>query len=234
MRRLWNLGGGINKFWQSLKSQNYYPLPLKTLVLFCLVTEAMAQGPRVDSLVVTRLDQHLAVSVQLSGLFSSKVANTIRSGLPAVIRFDFRLIEEPAREVQRLMRSVHILYDVWGERYHITANGHEQFSSSFADMEKICRGYEESKLLPYSRLSSQKTYRLRLQVAVIPISAKQDQQLREWLEASGTAEESAPGEDRSSGFRFNLSKLLSFFLDKKERPFGTSEWAVSPAFRIEQ
>jgi hypothetical protein len=205
-----------------------------SILLFILAAEALAQAPRIDSLVATPVGQHVAVTAKLSNLFSTKVANTIRSGLPAVIRFDFRLVEEPAREAQRLMRSLHILYDVWSERYQITANGRQQLTSSFAEMEKICSQYEDAKLLPCGGLSPVKTYRLRLQVAVIPISAKQDQQLRDWLESSGASEESAPGEDRSNEFRFNLSKLLSFFMSKNERALGNSNWAASPPFRVEQ
>lgn len=207
---------------------------LKIFALLVLVAEAAAQNPRVVSILAKPAGQHLTVEVQLADIFSPKIAGTIRSGLPAVIRFDFRLIEEPNREVRRLTRSRRIVYDVWNERFHVTTNGHEQFTSSFTEMEKIGGEYQASKLLPLSGLSLQKTHRLRLQVAVIPISAKQDQQLQDWLEASGAPEESAPGEDRSTGFRFNLSKLLSFFLNKNERPLGTSEWAESPPFRVEQ
>lgn len=205
---------------------------IKIFLLVLLATETTAQAPRVVSVIVKPVEQHLAVSVQLADLFSRKIANTIRSGLPAVIRFDFRLVEEPNREARQITRSLRILFDVWSERYRIAVNGQEQIASTFAEMEKFCAGFEESKFFPLNRLSPQGTYKLRLQVAVIPISAKQDQQLRDWLEASDATEESAPGEDRATGFRLNLSKLISFFWGKKERPFGTSEWAESPSFRL--
>jgi hypothetical protein len=205
---------------------------LKILLLFLLATETTAQAPRVVSIFTKPVEQHLTVAVQLADLFSPKIASTIRSGLPAVIRLDFRLVEEANREVREITRSLRILYDVWSERYHIAMNGQEQIISTFAEMEKICMNYHEPKFFPLDRLSPQKTYKLRLQITVIPISAKQDQQLRDWLEASEATEESAPGEDRSTGFRFNLSKLLSFFWGKKERPFGASEWAESPPFRL--
>ena len=205
---------------------------IEILLLFLLAGETTAQAPRVVSIVAKPVEQHLAVSVQLADLFSPKIANTIRSGLPAVIRFDFRLVEEPNREARQITRSLRILYDVWSERYRIATNGQEQIASIFAEMEKFCAGFEAGKFLPLEQLSPQKTYRLRLQVAVIPISTKQDQQLRDWLEASDATEESAPGEDRATGFRLNLSKLVSFFWGKKDRPFGTSEWAESPSFGV--
>jgi hypothetical protein len=205
---------------------------IKIFLLVLLAGEVTAQTPRVVSIIAKPGEQHLAVSVQLADLFSPKIANTIRSGLPAVVRFDFRLIEEPNREVRQVTRSLRILYDVWSERYHVTANGQEQIATTFTEMEKICAGFEDAKFFPLAPLVPQKTYRVRLQVAVIPISAKQDQQLRDWLEASDATEESVPGEDRATGFRLNLSKLVSFFWGKKERPFGTSEWAESGTFRV--
>ena len=206
---------------------------LKILLLF-LATPAAAQSPRVVSISAAPTGQYLAVSAQLAELFSPKIISTIRSGLPAVIRFDFRLVEEPDREVQQILRSRRILYDLWSERYQIDFNHHQQIVASFSEVEKKCANFEEAELFLLSRLSPQKTYRLRLQVAVIPISTKQDQQFREWIETSGVPEESSPGEDPASGFRFNLSKLLSFFLGKKDRPFGASEWATSPLFRVEK
>jgi hypothetical protein len=202
------------------------------ILLLLLATPAAAQTPAVVAISATPAGQHLAVAAQLADLFSPKIISTIRSGLPAVVRFDFRLMEEPNREVQQTTRSLRILYDVWSERYQLSFNNRQQFVAGFSEVEKICANFEEAKLLPLSRLSPQKTYRLRLQVAVIPISTKQDQQFREWIETSGIPEESSPGEDHASGFRFNLSKLLSFFLGKKDRPFGASEWAASSPFHL--
>jgi len=205
----------------------------KIFFLLLFAAPTLAQTPRIVSLVA-KPDSNLAVAVQLADIFSPKITGTIRSGLPAVIRFDFRLIEEPEREIRQIARSMHILYDLWNERYKLGFNGREQFVAGFAEMQKICENIEESNLLPLRRLSAQKSYRLRLQVAVIPISTKQNQQLQDWLEASDATEESSPGEDRSAGFRFNISKFLSFFLGKKDRPVGTSEWVTSPPFRLEQ
>ncbi len=206
---------------------------LEIFLLLLLATETTAQTPQIVSILAKPVEQNLAVNVQFADLFSPKIVSTIRSGLPAVIRFDFRLVEEPDREIQQMTRFWRIVYDLWSDRYGLQFKEHEQFAASFAELEKICANFEEAKLLPLSHLSPQRAYRLRLRIAVIPISAKQDQQLRDWLEASEATEESAPGEDRSSGFRLNLSKLLSFFWEKKEQPFSMSAWVVSPPFRVD-
>jgi len=201
--------------------------------LLLLVAEATAQTPRVISILAKPAADSLTVSVQLADIFSPKIVNTIRSGLPAVIRFDFRLLEEPDHELQQMTHSLRVLYDLWSDRYRLQFNQREQIAASFAEMEKLCTKIDTLRLMPRRRLVPQKMYRLRLQVAVIPISAKQDQQLRDWLEVAGDAEESTPGEDGAAGFRLNLNKLFSFLGGKKENPFGASEWAVSPPFRAQ-
>lgn len=208
------------------------PWNAKLFFMLLFAASTSAQTPRIVSLVA-KTDSNLAVTVQLAEIFSAKIVGTIRSGLPAVIRFDFRLIEEPDNEIRQTTRSLHILYDLWNERYRLRFNGREQFVSDFAEMQKNCENIEDSNLMPRQWLSSQKSYRLRLQIAVIPISTKQNQQLQDWLESSEATEESSPGEERANEFRFNLSKFLSFFVGKKDRPLGTSEWVWSPPFRLE-
>ena len=209
------------------------PKKFSYLFLLLLAAEAAAQTPRVISIFAKPAVDSLTVSVQLADIFSPKIVNTIRSGLPAVIRFDFRLLEEPERELQQMTHSLRLLYDLWNDRYRLQFNQREQTAASFAEMEKLCTKIDTLKLLLRRRLLPQKTSRLRLQVAVIPISAKQDQQLRDWLEVADDTEESLPGEDRATGFRLNLNTLVSFLSGKKENPFGASEWAVSPPFRAQ-
>jgi len=198
-----------------------------------LAAAATAQTPRVISILAQPAGDSLIVSVQLADIFSQKIVNTIRSGLPAVIRFDFRLVEAPERELQQMAHSLRVLYDLWSDRYRLQSNQRASIAASFAEMEKLCTKIDTLTLKPRRRLVLEKTYQLRLQVTVIPISAKQDQQLRDWLEVAGAAEESAPGEEGAAGFRLNLNRLFSFLGGKKEKPFGASEWAVSPPFRVQ-
>lgn len=206
---------------------------LYLLALALLIAEATAQTPRVIAVTATPRADSLGVAVQLADIFSPKIVNTIRSGLPAVIRFDFRVLEAPDRELQQATRLLRIVYDVWNDRYHLQFNEQERLLASFIEVEKFCANFDAVKLVLKRRLQPQKTYQLRLQVAVIPISTKQDQQLREWLEVADDTEESTPGENRGAGFRLNISRLLSFFGGNKERPFSASAWATSPPFRVE-
>jgi hypothetical protein len=92
---------------------------VKIFFLLLLAAEATAQTPRVVSIFAKPAKQNLTVAVQLADMFSPKINSTIRSGLPAVIRFDFRLLEEPDREVQQITRALNIFYDLWNDRYRL-------------------------------------------------------------------------------------------------------------------
>ncbi|RIK77656.1 hypothetical protein DCC62_09120 [candidate division KSB1 bacterium] len=105
-------------------------------IFFALAISLAAQTPRIVSLSAEPVRDSLAVNVQLEDLFPTKIANTIRSGLPTVIRFDFRLIDESGREVLRLTEAMEILYDIWAQRFRITLDDQQHFAASFEEMKK--------------------------------------------------------------------------------------------------
>lgn len=201
-------------------------------VFFMLAISLAAQTPRVVSLSAEPVRDSLAVSVQLEDLFPPKIANTIRSGLPTVIRFDFRLIDDSDREVVRLSEAMEILYDIWAQRFRITLNREQRFVASFDEMKAICSELEHYKVTAPAALRAASPYRLRLQVTVIPISNRQNHQWRERIESADLQDEAAASEAGRSGFSVNVSRLLSFFLSGKERVHGASAWATSSPFQF--
>lgn len=201
-------------------------------IFFALAISLAAQTPRIVSLSAEPVRDSLAVNVQLEDLFPTKIANTIRSGLPTVIRFDFRLIDESGREVLRLTEAMEILYDIWAQRFRITLDDQQHFAASFEEMKKICSELEHHKLATPIALRTALQYRLRLQVTVIPISSRQNHQWRERIESADLQDEAAASEAGRSGFSVNVSRLLSFFLSGKERVHGASAWATSSPFQL--
>lgn len=201
-------------------------------IFFALAISLAAQTPRIVSLSAEPAHDSLAVNVQLEDLFPTKIANTIRSGLPTVIRFDFRLIDESGREVLRLTEAMEILYDIWAQRFRITLDQQQRFAASFEEMKKICSELEQHKLAAPAALRAASQYRLRLQVTVIPISSRQNHRWRERIESADLQDEAAASEAGRSGFSVNVSRLLSFFLSGKERVHGASAWATSSPFQF--
>ncbi|MDZ7267179.1 MAG: DUF4390 domain-containing protein [candidate division KSB1 bacterium] len=187
-----------------------------------------AQAPRVTALTAVLQGDSLFADVQVAGLFSPKIVNTIRSGLPAVVRLDFRVLNEHNREVTRALPVMEIKYDIWAQRYDVVLNHHRRSGGSFEEMEKICSTLTRLPLATLAGLPAGRTCRVRLQVTVIPISTRQNHQWRERIESADLQETSAPSESGRSGFSVNVSRLLSFFLGGQERVHGASAWATSP------
>lgn len=207
-------------------------LHITPAIFVALAISLAAQTPRIVSLSAEPAHDSLAVNVQLEDLFPTKIANTIRSGLPTVIRFDFRLIDESGREVLRLTEAMEILYDIWVQRFRITLDQQQHFAASFEEMKKICSKLERHKLAAPAALRAASPYRLRLQVTVIPISSRQNHHWRERIESADLQDEAAASEAGRSGFSVNVSRLLSFFLSGKERVHGASAWATSSPFQF--
>lgn len=201
-------------------------------ISFVLAAALAAQPPRIVSLSAQPAYDSLAVNVELEDLFPPKIANTIRSGLPTVIRFDFRLIDDSDREVARLSEAMEILYDIWAQRFRITLDQQQRFVASFEEMRKMCSELEHHKLAAPAALRTASQYRLRLQVTVIPISSRQNHQWRERIESADLQDEAAASDAGRSGFSVNVSRLLSFFLSGKERVHGASAWVTSSPFQL--
>ncbi len=191
-----------------------------------------AQQPKIRALLAQPQTGGIAAHVQLENLFSPKITSTIRSGLPVIIRCDFRLQTGDGREVARELLSLQILFDIWTQRYRITLLDSNRYVSSFEEMEKTFTQFELAAITKHDQLDSALSYRLRLRVAVIPISAEQSKKLLQRLASNDLQSEGSASESGRSGFSVNLSSLLAFFLSGEERTHDASDWANSSTFRL--
>jgi len=207
-------------------------LLLTTLLLSLLIVWSLdAQTPRIIAVAATQDHDSLFAEAQLADLFSPKIANTIRSGLPAMVRLDFRVFNQHNHEVARSLRLVEIRHDIWAQRYHILFDDGHRVTNSFEDMEKICSTLRRQPVAALTSLPAGLICRVRLQVAVVPISHRQNHSWREQIE-SADLQDPAASESGRSGFSINVSRLLSLFLSGRERVHGVSNWATSAPLQL--
>jgi hypothetical protein len=83
-------------------------------------------------------------------------------------------------------------------------------------------------------LHSQKNYDLRIRVGITPISALQANRISDWLQEPHQTEEQVASDDRSGGFKLNLNKLISFFVNRNKKSEYTSAWHKSRTFTREE
>lgn len=195
-------------------------------------TSLFAQQPKIKALLAQPQNGGIIAQMRLENLFSPKIASTIRSGLPVIIRCEFKLQTNSGNEVAHAQQSLQVLFDIWTQRYRITLLDSNLFVNSFEEVEKTFAQLELAAITNPGRLDSALSYRLRLRVAVIPISAEQSKQLLQRLESNDLRGEGTASESGRSGFSVNLSSLLAFFLRGDERAHGASEWTASSTFRL--
>jgi hypothetical protein len=206
--------------------------PLTTIfwLILCIGWPLGAQQPKIRGLSAMPRGEMIIARVRLENLFAPKIVSTIRSGLPAIVQHDFRLQAENGKEKARALQSLEVRYDIWAQRFRLAFPDTVRFAATFDEAEKMLRDFEIPALFT-PVLDRSSAFRLRLRVAVIPISAEQNRQLLERLAANDSETGNTTTEAGRSGFSLDLSSLISFFFAGEERAYGASAWAASPLFR---
>ncbi|MFQ5866069.1 MAG: DUF4390 domain-containing protein [bacterium] len=175
---------------------------------------------------------HLTVSAVFQNLFSPKIVGTIQSGLPSIVEIEIRLLQTGKSNVvsKRMTRS--ISYNIWEERYSIQSEDTTQFCYELEKAKSLSSHLDQVALIQRSLLDAAAQYLIQMRVGIIPISSRQGARVTDWLLDPNQTEEDLASEDRSSGFKLNLSNLISFFIGGKKRSQYSSDWYSSNTFRI--
>ncbi|MCG8606721.1 DUF4390 domain-containing protein [bacterium] len=189
---------------------------------------------RIDQIVPTLTNDSLRISATFHNLFSRKIIGTIQSGLPSIINAEVRLMDNVKKEILHKLISRSISYDIWEEEYSLAT---EDTVETFRDFESVKRAGSRLTQFPLvmgSLLKFGTQYRVRIRVAIIPISAGQGAKVNEWLLDPNQTEEGFASDDRSSGFKFTLGNLLSFFVRDRRRSRYNSDWFSSQPFILDE
>ena len=205
------------------------PLTTFSCLMICLAWPLQAQQPKIRGLSATVRGEKILASIQLENLFAPKIVSTIRSGLPAIVQHDFRLLMD-GKEKARAVQTVEVQYDIWSQRYRLAFPDTVRYAASFAEVEKALRDFKTPAFLQAMARDVSTTYRLRLRVAVIAISAEQSKQLLERIASNDFEGGNSAAEAGRSGFSLNLNDLISFFFGGEQRAHGVSDWVSSPPF----
>jgi hypothetical protein len=187
---------------------------------------------RIDHIVATLAQDSLCISATLHNLFSRKIIGTIQSGLPSIINAEVKLMDNVKKQVLHKLISRSISYDIWEEEYSLAT---EETVKTFRDFESVKRAgsrLTQFPLIAANFLRAQAIYSVRIRVAIIPISAGQGAKVNEWLLYPNQTEEGFASDDRSSGFKFTLGNLISFFVRDRRRSRYNSDWFSSEPFTL--
>lgn len=185
---------------------------------------------RVDGIEPKWSNDTLKVSAVFKNLFSRKIIGTIQSGLPSIIQIEIKLTDLDKKNIAHAFISRTIKYDIWEEQYYVEWG---DTTLTFANLDKVmetCGQLQNAALAQTGVLNPRLKYVIQMRVAIIPITTKQADKVSSWLLNPNQTEESVASQNRASGFKMNLNKLVSFFLGSKKKSRYSSEWRSSKPF----
>jgi hypothetical protein len=189
---------------------------------------------RVQNIEPSLNQNYLAVSAVFQNLFSPKIVGTIQSGLPSIIEIEIKLLQEDKRSVLHKRFTRTISYNIWEERYTINSEDTTNTFYDFEEAKKFSSEFKNLALIEKNNLDENAKYKFLIRVGIIPISTMQAEKVTDWLRDPNQSEEYLASDDRASGFKLNLNKLVSFFVGNKKRSQYSSSWYSSDAFRIKE
>jgi hypothetical protein len=169
----------------------------------------------------------LTGDVTATGLLSDRIVGTIQSGLPAVVELFYLLVESGGGTVAEGMQSYSLEYDVWDDRYFVKSTNSRTPLPTLEAMRSMVEGMRNISLVPVDRMIQERSYFVRMSVAVNPIQGTDKRRMEGWVREnvkSGT-------EDSWHEQVLNVNDLISHFFSREEGSARISEWFDSPLFR---
>lgn len=188
---------------------------------------AAEEGIEVRNISVEAQDDTVVVQADLHNLFSKKIIGMIDSGLPSILETELRIVVVSSEKtVWHTKHHKQIEYDLWGERYLVTADSVRTFPT-FAEVSRDCQNLV-MKTIDLKSLDMRSRHEVQIRVHLLPISSQQASKANGWLTNPSQTEETLPSDERSSGFSLNLNRLISFFVNQTKS--STSGWFASQPF----
>lgn len=188
---------------------------------------------RVERITPSLNEGRLTISAEFANLFSRKITGTIQSGLPSIIQTEIRFQNNDRKTLHNERLSRTISYDIWDERYTVKDGDTTAVFRDFELAQRFCRQLRHSFQPADFNLARNESYVAQIRVGIIPISSGQAEKVTDWLLDPNQTEEQIAADERDSGFRLNLNKLLSFFVSSEKSNFA-SDWFSSEKFRLSE
>ncbi|MFQ5631963.1 MAG: DUF4390 domain-containing protein [bacterium] len=195
---------------------------LQSFLIFAHAAAGSNPEIKVREVIPTIRENKLFVNVRIENLFSPKVVGTIQSGLPSVVFVELTLQEINGRRILRKRILQSISYNIWEERYTIQRDSTEESLQDFSLVKEHSSTIKEIYLIGARFLRAGAKYSVKVRAGISPISSLQSEKLSSWLQESDETQSDIVAQERSSGFKFNLSKLVSILVGGNKRSGNSS------------
>jgi hypothetical protein len=173
------------------------------------------------------------VDLSMEDVFQGEIRRTLLAGIPVLVKFSFQLQEKGEMVVLTKSNDGRIIYDVWEESFRLFGIGiQEKNFKELSELQSWFGNLQGLNLAAIKNLSRDKEYRVLVESQIVLLTGKQSQEIKSWLQKSDQTEENLASEERSTGFRLNLNKLIQLFFSGEEKATEYHQIARSGMFTI--
>jgi hypothetical protein len=149
--------------------------------------------------------------------FQEKILQTLLAGIPLDIEIRLSLFNQEQKELTQRGFNCRISYDVWEEHFWLL--DYQQNTIDFSeleDLQKWSKTVNNLGLAGQNFLLPQDRYMINVEMRILVLGARENQQLKWWIENSDQTEEDLASRERSTGFRLNLNQLVQMFFSQEK------------------
>lgn len=203
------------------------------LLLLLAPFRPAAQEWRLSDVQPYRSGDSLTLRFSSSHLLRSDIRKSLLAGLPLIMEIHISLTrgQQPVATVRRTYR---IRYNVWEESFTLWAPGGPRRFTTLPALETALSRFDGLLRAPLKSLPPDGEYRFWIEARLALLTRRQSRVLEDWMEKGAPLEEELPSQERSTGFKLNLNRLIQMFMGSKEKQPEYRTEAVSAPFRPEQ
>ncbi len=149
-------------------------------------------------------------------LISGSIEQTLLSGLPVLIELQPILISNNRRQLTASKIKYRLSYDIWEDLYAVASARKTSQYPSLSSINDLWNPYPNLTLYSLEKLQERGSLEILLKLRIILLTRTQSQKIKDWIFNSEETEENMPAMDRDAGFKLNLNRLVSLFLNKED------------------
>ena len=210
-------------------------------IFFCIMVglwAPMVSFPRSYNLThirTYRMNDSLMVEFSCQNLIENEIRKSLLAGLPLIVHLTFHLLDEGKQEVLAKQAVYRVSYDVWEEFFSVqNEKGDSRQFQLLKNLQDWFGKINGIALAPLSRLNPEQEYRIKIDSRVLVLTRQQSQQLKWWMQSGDQLEEDLPSQERSTGFKLNLNRVVQLFIYREENQKEYTTKAFSAPFRLKE
>lgn len=186
------------------------------LILVCHSGLPAQNAPDIREIQAFVKGDSLKVEFACPNLFSGTIRKTLLSGLPVLLELQPQLSDNKGGKYPQPVFKWRLSYDIWEDRFMMDSPEERRLFSSLDQLQNYWNPREEIGLIPLNELRNKDGLQLGLSMQIFLLSRNQAQRLKDWIFNPNEVEENLPSQERDTGFKLNLNRVVSLFLNKTD------------------